>query len=62
MTDFYSSNGDDIFDDPDLADMAREFKQILREEQEELEAISEAQFESEIDMAFASLEMMWSGE
>lgn len=53
---------DDLFDDPELAEMAREFKQILREEQEELEAIASEQFESEIDMAFSFLEMMWSGE
>jgi hypothetical protein len=65
MTDFTEINSltnDDLFDNPDLADMAREFKRILREEQEELEAISSAQFESEIDMAFAALEMMWGGE
>lgn len=54
--------GDDIFDDPELAEMAREFKKILREEQEELEAIASEQFESEIDMAFSFLEMMWSGD
>jgi hypothetical protein len=65
MTDYINTNNisnDPLFDDPDLAEMAREFKRILREEQEELEAISSAQFESEIDMAFAALEMMWSGD
>jgi hypothetical protein len=63
MDNIYDSNGDgDIFDDPELANMAREFKRIIREEQEELEEISSAQFESEVDMSFALLEMLWSGE
>ena len=63
MDNIYNSDSDgDIFDDPELANMAREFKRIIREEQEELEEISSAQFESEVDMSFAFLEMLWSGE
>ena len=37
----------------DRANMAREFKRIIREEQEELEEISSAQFESEVDMSLS---------
>lgn len=53
---------DDIFSsDPELEAMAREFRNALREEQEEIEAISSEAFESEIDLSFAFLELMWSG-
>lgn len=48
--------------DPELEAMAREFKRALREEQEELESISQESLESEIDMSFAFLELMWSGD
>ena len=51
MDNIYNSDSDgDIFDDPELANMAPEFKRIIREEQEELEEISSAQLESVVDM------------
>jgi hypothetical protein len=52
---------DPFANDPELEAMAREFRQALREEQEEIEAISAEEFEAEIDMTFAFLELMWSG-
>jgi hypothetical protein len=53
---------DDPFtSDPELEMMAREFRNTLREEQEEIEAITAEAFEAEVDMAFSFLEMMWSG-
>lgn len=53
---------DDLFSsDPELEAMAREFRQALREEQEEIEAISAEEFEAEIDLSFAFLELMWTG-
>lgn len=54
-------SNDPLFNDPELEAMGREFKRILREEQEEIEAISAESLESEIDLSFAFLELMWSG-
>ncbi len=52
---------DPFSSDPELEAMAREFKRTFREEQEELEAMSQESLEAEIDMTFAFLELMWSG-
>lgn len=57
----FSFTDDPFSDDPDLEAMAREFRNTLREEQEELEAISSETLESEIDMSFAFLELLWNG-
>ncbi len=59
MTDPFN---DDIFaSDPDLEAMARQFRQTLKEEQLEIEEIAAEEFESSVDLAFAFLELMWSG-
>lgn len=61
MTTNDSFTEDPFASDPELEAMAREFKRTFREEQEELEAMSQETLESEIDMTFAFLELMWSG-
>jgi len=52
---------DPFTSDPELEAMAREFKKTLREEQEELEQISAESLETEIDISFSFLELMWNG-
>lgn len=54
-------SNDPFSSDPELEAIAREFMRTLREEQEEIEAITAEEFESEVDMTFAFLELMWSG-
>lgn len=61
MTTYDPFSEDPFSSDPELEAMAREFKRVLREEQEEIEAISSETLEAEIDMPFAFLELMWSG-
>lgn len=53
---------DDPFSsDPELAAIAREFRETMRQEQIELEEMSSEFHEASMDMSFAFLELMWSG-
>lgn len=61
MNTYDSFPQDPFTTDPELEAMAREFKRTLREEQEEIEIISAESLETEIDISFSFLELMWSG-
>lgn len=61
MTTIDPFSQDPFSSDPELEAMAREFRRALRQEQEDIEAISAEEFESQVDMTFAFLELMWSG-
>lgn len=61
MSGYIPFSEDPFSSDPILGAQARAFRKAFREEQEEIEAISSETLESEIDMGFAFLELMWSG-
>lgn len=51
-----------FFEDPDLEAAAREFREAIEREQQELEEIEEEIRDRQLDMQFAFLEFMWRGD